>query len=113
LTAYRPVNTDINVYYKILNRSDTQLFDDGSWQLMTKIKSTGSLYSQSRQNLYEYAFAPGVGGTSNGYVSYTSTNGQIYTSFSQFAIKIVMSSSDHTYTPFATDLRVLALPSDN
>ena len=112
LTAYRPVNTDINVYYKILSRNDTQLFDDGSWQLMTPIKNSGALYSQSRTDLYEYTFAPGTNGTSQGYVTYTSTNGQTYTTFSQFAIKVVMTSSDHTFTPFATDLRVLALPAD-
>ena len=112
ITAYRPVNTDILVYYKILNRNDTQRFDDGSWQLMTKINNSGSLYSQTRGDTYEFTFAPGTAETSQGYVSYTSTTGQTYTSFSQFAIKVVMTSSDHTYVPFATDLRVIALPSN-
>ena len=112
LTAYRPVNTDINVYYKILGRNDTQKFEDASWQLMTKIKNSESLYSPTRDNLYEYVFAPGTDGTAQNYVSYTSTNGQTYTTFSQMAIKVVLTSTDHTFTPFATDLRVLALPAD-
>ena len=112
LTAYRPVNTDINVYYKILNRNDTQNFNDGSWQLMTKINSSSSTYSATRSDLYEYSFAPGTSGTSQGYVSYTSTNGQTYTSFSQFAIKVVLTSTDSTYTPFLTDIRAIALPSN-
>jgi len=112
LTAYRPVNTDIHVYYKILNRNDTQKFDDGSWQLMTKINNSGSLYSQTRSDTYEYVFAPGTSGTDQGYISYTSTTGQTYTSFSQFAIKVVMISSDHTYTPYVNDLRVIALPAN-
>lgn len=112
LTAYRPVNTDIHVYYKILNRNDTQVFEDGSWQLMTKTNSCDSTYSLTRDDLYEYSFAPGSDGIPQNYVSYTSTNGQTYTNFSQFAIKIVMTSSDHTYTPFLTDLRALALPAD-
>jgi hypothetical protein len=112
LTAYRPVNTDILVYYKILNRNDTQRFDDGSWQLMTMINNSGSLYSQTRSDTYEYVFAPGDSGVDQGYVSYTSITGQTYTSFSQFAIKVVLISSDHTYTPFANDLRVIALPSN-
>jgi hypothetical protein len=112
ITAYRPVNTDILVYYKILNRNDTQRFDDGSWQLMTKINNSGSLYSQTRGDTYEFVFAPGNSGTDQGYVTYTSTTGQTYTTFSQFAIKVVMTSSDHTYVPFATDLRVIALPSN-
>ena len=56
-TAYRPVNTNIYVYYKILSRTDTQLFDDGNWQLMTLINSGDSKFSQNRNNLYEYVAA--------------------------------------------------------
>lgn len=112
LSAYRPVNTDINVYYKILSRNDTQTFDDGSWQLMTKTKSSGSSYSQTRDQVIEYSFAPGTEGVDQGYVSYTSTNGQVYNSFSQFAIKVVLTTTDHTYVPFLTDLRAIALPSN-
>ena len=110
LTAYRPVGTDINVYYKILNRSDIQSLDDSSWQLMTKINSSDSLYSPTRNDLYEYTFAPGTGNVSQGYVTYTSSTGQIYNNFSQFAIKVVLTSTDHTYTPFVVDLRAIALP---
>ena len=112
ITAYRPVNTDILVYYKILNRNDTQRFDDGSWQLMNKINNSGSLYSQTRGDTFEFVFAPGTTGVDQGYVTYTSTTGQTYTSFSQFAIKVVLTSSDSTYVPFATDLRVIALPAN-
>jgi hypothetical protein len=113
VTAYRPVNTDINVYYKILNRNDTQKFEDSSWQLMTKINASGSAFSQTRSDLYEYVFAPGpyTSGLDQGSVSYTSTNnGQVYTTFSQFAIKVVLTTTDNTSVPFATDLRVISLP---
>jgi hypothetical protein len=112
MTAYRPINTDILVYYKILSRTDTQSFDDGSWQLMTMTNSSDTLYSQTRSNVHEYTFSPGTNGVDQGYVSYTSTNGQTYTNFSQFAIKIVLVSTDHTYTPYLTDLRCIALPSN-
>ena len=110
ITAYRPVNTDINVYYKILNRNDTQRFEDSSWQLMTKINGSASLYSPTRNDTYEYTFAPGANNVSQGYVTYTSSTGQTYTTFSQFAIKVVLTSSDHTYVPFLSDLRSIALP---
>jgi hypothetical protein len=112
VTGYRPVNTDIVVYYKILNRSDTQKFDDGSWQVMTMINNSQTLYSTGRTDLHEFVFAPGTGNIDQGYVTYTSTSGQTYTSFSQFAIKIILTSSDHTFTPFLNDLRVIALPSN-
>lgn len=112
MSAYRPVNTDIHVYYKILNRSDTQNFDDGTWQLMTKTNSCDSKYSQTRDDLIDYTFAPGTNGIDQGYVTYTNQNGQTYTSFNQFAIKVVMTTSDKTFVPFATDMRCIALPSN-
>jgi hypothetical protein len=110
-TAYRPVNTNIYVYYKILSRTDTQLFDDGNWQLMTLINSGDSKFSENRNNLYEYIAAPGSGGTAQNYVSYASTvNGQTYNKFSQFAIKVVLATTDKTAVPFLTDIRAIALP---
>ena len=112
VTGYRPVGTNINVYYKILNRNDNQKFEDGQWQLMTMINSGDSTYSQLRSDVYEYTFAPGTNNTANGYVTYTSTNGQKYTSFSQFAIKIVLTTNDKTAVPFLNDIRAIALPAN-
>jgi hypothetical protein len=80
---------------------------------MTKINASGSAFSQTRSDLYEYVFAPGpyTSGLDQGSVSYTSTNnGQVYTTFSQFAIKVVLTTTDNTSVPFATDLRVISLP---
>jgi hypothetical protein len=111
LTAYRPVGTDIYVYYKILNRNDNSKFEDGNWQLMTKIKNSDSLYSQTKSDVYEYIFAPGTGGTDQGYVSYTKGS-QLYTSFSQFAVKVVLVTTDKTKVPVVSDLRCIALPSN-
>jgi hypothetical protein len=112
ITAYRPVNTDINVYYKILNRNDTQVFETGNWQLMTMTNSGASNYSQIRSDTIEYTFAPGINGTANGYVSYTSSTGQVYSTFSQFAIKIVLTTTDKTAVPYLTDMRAIALPAN-
>jgi hypothetical protein len=111
-TAYRPVNTNIYVYYKVLSRSDNQLFDSGNWQLMTLINNSGSLYSQTRDNTFEFVAAPGTGGIAQNYVEYTSNiTGQTYNNFNQFQIKIVLSTSDKTAVPFLTDIRAIALPS--
>jgi len=113
LTAYRPPNTDILVYYKILNRNDTQSFDDSSWQLMNKTKNTDTLYSKTRDTLHEFTFAPGTGGVDQGYVSYVSKNdNQTYNTFNQFAIKIVLVTTDKTIVPYLTDMRCIALPSN-
>ena len=111
-TAYRPVNTNIYVYYKILSRSDTQTFDSGEWQIMTLINNTDSLYSQTRDNTYEFVAAPGTGSVAQNYVEYISNvSGQTYNNFSQFAIKVVLATSDKTAVPFLTDIRAIALPS--
>lgn len=112
LSAFRPAETDINVYYKILNRNDTQSFESGSWQLMTKINNCEGLYSQTRKDIHEYSFAPGTGNVDQGYVSYTSSSGETYTTFSQFALKIVLTTTDNTTVPFITDLRAIALPAN-
>jgi len=110
LSAYRPVGTDINVYYKVLSRNDTQAFDDGYWQLMTKTNSSDGTYSQSRSDVREYTFAPGNSGKDQGFISYLSTNGQTYYTFSQFAIKIVLTTTDKTLVPYLSDVRTIALP---
>lgn len=108
-TAYRPYGTNISVYYKILNRNDTQPFEDSSWQLMTTI-TNGNTFSNTRDNIYEFEAAPGIGNAPDNMISYTSDNGVTYTKFSQFAIKIVLSTNDNTNVPFLTDVRAIALP---
>ena len=108
-TAYRPVGTNIYVYYKILSSSDTSVFETGNWQLMTQV-GNGNAYSSSLTDLIEYECAPGLNGTANNNISYTNSSGQTYTSFIQFAIKVVMSTPDNTNVPFLTDIRALALP---
>ena len=111
-TAYKPVGSDVYVYYKILNSADTSSFDAQNWQLMTQVTQLNS-YSTSRTNLIEYEYAPGVygSGAANNNISYTSTNGTTYSKFIQFAIKVVMASSDATNVPYLTDIRAIALPS--
>ena len=107
-TAYKPVGSEIYVYYKILNNDDTDTIDAKSWQLMTQ--TTGISYSLSKTDLIEFECAPGIGGTANNYVSY-SKGTETYNSFSQFQIKVVMSTNDTTKVPLLTDIRALALPS--
>lgn len=113
LTAYRPVSTDIHVYYKILNSDDTQRFSDGNWQLMTKINNCEELYSSVRDETYEYVFAPGANNVSSGAVSYVSkTTNQTYTTYNQVALKIILTSPDRTIIPYVDDMRFIALPPD-
>jgi hypothetical protein len=109
-SAYRPYGTNISVYYKILNRNDTQTFEDSSWQLMTTINNSNT-FSNTRDDIYEFEAAPGTGNAADNVISYTSIGNISYNSFSQFAIKIVLSTNDNTNIPFLTDIRAIALPS--
>ena len=109
-TAYKPAGSSILVYYKIQNRNDTEKFEDQNWQIMTEIEGS-NVFSLSREDLREFVSAPGTGNIPANKISYTSTNGLTYDEFSQFAIKIVLATSDSTRTPILHDLRVLALPS--
>jgi hypothetical protein len=110
-TAYKPVGTGVYIYYRILSSEDTSVFENQGWQLMTQVGNPNT-YSTNRTNLIEYECAPGIfaSNQANNNISYTSTNGQTYTNFIQFAIKVVMTTSDNTNVPFLTDLRALALP---
>jgi hypothetical protein len=77
---------------------------------MTTVTGSSN-YSTSRDNLIEFECAPGVNNVADDVISYTSSTGITYTSFSQFAVKIVFATNDNTSVPFLTDLRALALPS--
>jgi len=110
-TAYRPLGTNVYVYYKILSSQDTSTFESGNWQLMTSL-SNPNTYSTSRSDLIEFETAPGIfsSNLANNNISYVNSNGQTFTSFIQFAIKVVLATNDNTNVPFLTDIRALALP---
>jgi hypothetical protein len=70
------------------------------------------LYSQTRESTFEFVAAPGAGGVAQNYVEYISNvSGQTYNDFGQFAIKIVLATSDKTAVPYLSDIRAIALPS--
>ena len=109
LTAYKPSTSNIYVYYKILSDSDNDVFDNKSYQLMTEI-GNANYAATSKTDFRELTFAPGVSGTANNNVVYTSSTASFNT-FKTFAIKVVIASTDSTNVPKVRDLRVIAMPS--
>jgi hypothetical protein len=108
LTAYKPTNSNIYVYYKLLSISDPTPFQERGWQLMTQINNFN--YTSSFVNDFrELVYAPGYDGVANNTVLYAS-NGTTFNNFKTFAIKIVMAGTDTTNVPKLKDLRVIALP---
>ena len=109
LTAYKPTGADINVYYKILSGSDSDVFDNKDYQLMTQLGNP-NFVSTNKRDYRELSFAPGVSSAANNSVNYTSGS-TAFNSFKTFSIKIVMSGSETTDVPKVRDLRAIALPS--
>jgi hypothetical protein len=108
LAGNKQGNSEISVFYKILNSSDTTIFKDRPYQKMVCINPSPAP-SQTSFEFTEFEFRPSA--ISNE-VLYTSTNGVTYDNFKTFAIKIVMTSSDPTIVPKVKDLRIIALPAD-
>lgn len=110
-SAYRPPNTGIHVYYKVVARDDTQKIEDGEWTLMTMISGQNK-YSTSMTDIIEFEAAPGTSNIPDNQIEYVSkTTGFAYTSFYRYMIKIVLAANDSTFSPFLKDMRTIALPS--
>jgi hypothetical protein len=108
MTGYKPSNSNIHVYYKVLSKSDNDLFDNKNYQLMTELGNENYV-ATNKNDFRELTFAPGVGGVANNSVAYTtSTTG--YSTFRTFAIKIVMRGQDTIDVPKVRDVRAIAFP---
>ena len=111
LTAYKPSESNIHVYYKVLSKSDADLFDDKNYQLMTEIGNP-NFVSSSYTDYRELKFAPGENGEPDNAISYD-TDTTSFFSFRTFAIKIVISGTSTTDVPKIKDVRVIALPASD
>jgi hypothetical protein len=108
VTAYRPKESQIYVYVKLLSASDTDVFDDKEWQLLTPL-GNANFVSANANDYRELIFAPGINGVADNSISYTS-NGVTYNTFRTFAVKIVMAGTNTADVPKIRDLRAIALP---
>jgi hypothetical protein len=108
LAGNKQGNSEISVFYKVLNSSDTTIFKDRPYQKMVCMNPSPAP-SQTSFDFTEYEFRPSAIANE---ILYTSTNGVTYDNFKTFAIKIVMTSSDPTIVPKVKDLRIIALPAD-
>ena len=107
LTVFVDVNrqpgTKIEVYYKVLNITDLNTFDDQPYHLMDPILSPGA----------GLAYTGPSDWTSDTYqalnINYNDiTTGALYSSFNIFAIKVVMYSSNPAIVPQIKNFRAIA-----
>jgi len=112
LTAYKPADAGISVYYKILNADDSDAIDDVSWVEMTQ-QTNASFVSDTEDRgtflEYEYQMPTAKLTGSSGEVQYTNSENVTFTGYKYFALKIVLTTSFTSNPPRVRDLRVIAL----
>jgi hypothetical protein len=107
ITAYKPLGTEIYLYYKVKNLADPEPFENKSWTLMTQ-KTPSTLFSDDVSDFIEYEYRGSSSSSETESISYTSGNAT-YDRFNQFAIKIVLRAAKTTVVPIVYDLRAIAL----
>jgi len=108
LTANKPGETEVTVFYKILSGTDSTPFDDRPYEKLVCINPTSSP-SIDEVTYREYEYRPSA--ILNA-ITYIGTNGVTYDTFKTFAMKIVMTSTDPAIVPSVKDLRIIAIPAE-
>ena len=102
MNAYKPVDTGIEVYYKVKSDEDPEDFDLKGYTLMSQ-ETASTVYSLNEEDTREFTFK-----TTNDSAEYTS-GGTTFDRFKTFAIKIVLTSKDAAVVPKVRDMRAVAL----
>jgi hypothetical protein len=102
LNAYKPLGTNIHVYYKLKNADDPDDFDLKSYTLMAQETSAGTA-SKGKDDIREFIYK-----TSSDTIAYIS-NKVRYETFKTFAIKIAMVANTFHDMPKVKDMRAIAL----
>ena len=107
LTVYfdvqRPPGTSVEVYYKVLNQSDSNNFDDQLYVKMPAILTSGSGVSTTTPTTWTTDTYQSTG------ITYTDIKTNVtYNSFKTFAIKVVFYSSNPSFVPQIKNFRAIA-----
>jgi hypothetical protein len=118
VAAYKPASTNILVFAKFWNSTDSEIFEDKQW---TQLYTENTLVS-SKANAYDFIeYVYNVPNTApidktaylntdnNNIIRYTNEAGQIFDTYKAFAIKIVLLSSDSSIVPRIQDYRAIAV----
>lgn len=109
VTGYKPFGTDIRVYIRVQNASDSSNFDSNDWIELEKTAGANIFSSKSNLNDFrEFEYGIPVANKDNGVVTYTNDNG-IFDGFRKFAIKIELLADNIGNVPRLLDYRGIAL----
>ena len=102
LNAYKPLGTDVHVYYKVKNADDPDDFDLKNYILMSQETSAGRI-SKGKDDIQEFIYK-----SSSETTAYTS-NSIRYETFKTFAVKIALVANTTYDMPRVRDMRAIAL----
>ena len=102
LNAYKPLGTNIHLYYKIKNADDPEDFDLKNYTLMSQETSSGTV-SKGKDDIQEFIYK-----TPSETIAYTS-NKVRYETFKTFAVKIALVANTTYDMPKVKDMRAIAL----
>ena len=106
-SAYRHSSSDIRVLYKVFD--DNSPDNDQVWQLFpgySNLDINGNIINPKNNNGTSDEFVPES--LDNEYRDYTYSIDDL-AQFTSFAIKVVGTTTNQSYTPIIKDLRVIAL----
>ena len=117
LTAAIPPEANIHVFAKVRSAADDQPFKEKKWQLLRRPKLDAIQIAGEPADTTEFVFR-GTGDDDTYPFAYTSSpdgvnaaagEGDRYMTFNEFAIKIVMQTSDSRFVPVIHDMRAIAV----
>ena len=113
LTAAQPIGTKVHVYAKVRSKEDPEPITKKSWQLLARGQAETTEVSRDESDFKEVSFTGALSGDEYP-LAYTdgipeTDGGYRYTTFNEFAIKIVMQSNNPLRVPVVRDLRAIAV----
>lgn len=124
VTAYRPSDAQVFVYYKVLHREDSDTFDTARWIPMVQNTASGftgtTVYSsdQNQDDFIELTYdvptysnlaKSGANNSNQGILEYRNSASARFVGFKYFCFKIVLTGSSSHRPPRIKDLRAIAL----
>jgi hypothetical protein len=111
ITAYRPPNSDVKVWVRILHGEDSDVFASRGWIELEKLDENRFSSLADKNNFREFSFRfPESSLTGpNSEVQYTNSQGITFTGYKYFAVKVGLVGSNSAVVPRVADLRAIAL----
>ena len=118
-----PPSADVQVFYKVLSKDDSDTFEEAKWHRMAK-DTANTIFSsnEARNDFVELEFSVPAYGSENAglfanttfnstenVLHYRNSDNVIFDTYKHFAVKVVLTGSDTTNVPRFRNFRAIAL----